>query len=303
MFAVLLSVCDVERLTKERISSHLPAIITSVVVAVGSALMLTNPHANAIPLLLLVDDQPVMATIVRRLCRSASVEVAYRTCVTDGWTALQERKPELLLLDMRLATETGADLCRRVRAQPDLADLPIALFTDWEMIRDVRAGLAAGADFVFAKNLVADEMNWRVRLAEILGWTRGRVWETLVACNSGTIWPSPPPTWLAIYNRVLQQAVVGRLTAGILHVVLQSAIQKTVAHLNCPEDARSWLHSEGTPLLNANLVSAVSPEAVVFLGAALAEQLWCLLGTLDSAFFTEALAPVVPGLMEAIPNR
>src|ERR1700735_4298130 len=107
----------------------------SVVGSAESALM-TNPHANATPLLLLVDDQPVMATIVRRLCRSADVEVVYRNCGLDGWAALQERRPELLLLDMRLGvSETGADLCRRVRDTPTLACLPIALFTDWEMDR------------------------------------------------------------------------------------------------------------------------------------------------------------------------
>jgi CheY-like chemotaxis protein len=265
---------------------------------------MTNPHANAPPLLLLVDDQPVMATIVRRLCRSAGVEVLYRPCVADGVAALQERTPELLLLDMRLSPiETGADLCRKVRATPNLASLPVALFTDWEMDRDISAGLAAGADFVFAKNLVGDEGKWRERLAEILAWTRGRVWETLVACNTEPAWPSPPLDWLAIYNRTLQQALIGRLTARILHVVLQLAIRKTHAHLNRPADARAWLHPEGTPLLDASLVSAVSPETVVFLGAALAEQMWCLLGTLDSASFTEALARVVPGLTEAIPNR
>ena len=264
---------------------------------------MTNPPGHTTPLLLLVDDQPEMAIIVRRLCRSAGVQVVHRNCVADGWTALQERKPELLLLDMRLgAIESGADLCRLVRASPALADLPVALFTDPELDRDISAGLAAGADFVFAKNLVRDEVKWQVRVAEILAWTRGQVWEKLAAGNRESTWPSPPPTWLATYNQALQKAVVGRLTARILQVVLQSALRKMFAHLNRPEDARAWLHREGTPLLDASLVSAVTPEAVVFLGAALAEQMWCLLGTLDSTFFIEVLAPVIPNLMEAIPN-
>ena len=112
----------------------------------------------------------------------------------------------------------------------------------------------------------------------------------------------PPPGWVTLYNRALQLAFVGRLTAGILHVVLQTALRQTFAHLNRQDDVRTWLSQEGTPLLNERLVSALAPEAVVFLGAVLAEQMWCLLGTLDSAFFLEALAPVVPGLTEAIRN-
>src|SRR4051812_20516515 len=124
------------------------------------------------PLLLLVDDSPDMGLIVRSLGKRGGAEVAHRTGVADAWALLHERVPDLLLLDMRLAGESGADLCRRLRGDPELAALRVALFTNWVLHEDICAGLEAGADLVFAKDLVSQIGEWQRRLSEILGWTR-----------------------------------------------------------------------------------------------------------------------------------
>ena len=73
----------------------------------------------------------------------------------------------------------------------------------------------------------------------------------------------------------------------------------TLAHENCPDEVRSWLHAEEAALEERRATTATSPEFVAFLGAALTEQMWCLLGSRDSAFFTAALTSVVPGLTES----
>ena len=63
-------------------------------------------------------------------------------------------------------------MVRCVRASPEFADLPVALYTHWGLTTDVAAGLNAGADFVFDKDLAAKPVGWQRRLTEIRDWLR-----------------------------------------------------------------------------------------------------------------------------------
>jgi CheY-like chemotaxis protein len=252
------------------------------------------------PLLLLVDDSPDMAVVVRLLSKRAGVEVEHCSSVADGWAALQRRTPDLLLLDMILTGETGVDLCRRLRATPQVAAMRVALFTISGLHENLRAGLEAGADVVFAKDLVVQPDDWRRRLAEILAWSRGRVWTNLVAWKTDHAWPAPPPDWLGVYNQALRQGLARGMSGSLLRVLVQRAINQTCAHERRGDEGHAWLHVTDAALNEAHLAPLATPETVAFLGASLAEQMWCLLGSRDSEFFTAALAPVVPGLTEAL---
>jgi CheY-like chemotaxis protein len=252
------------------------------------------------PLLLLVDDSPDMGVIVRSLGRRGGAEVAHRTSVADAWDFLQQRVPDLVLLDMRLAGESGGDLCRRLRGAPELAALRVALFTNWVLHEDICAGLEAGADLVFAKDLVSQIGEWQRRLGEILAWTRGRVLTKLLAWRAAA--PAPPPAppadWPALYNQALQQTHARRLSASLLQALLHRAVLQTFAHAGRHDDPAAWLGPGG--LDASRIVAAAGPETVAVLGASLAEQLWCVLGAHDSRGFAAALGPVVPGLREAL---
>jgi CheY-like chemotaxis protein len=244
------------------------------------------------PLVLLVDDSPDMGVIVRMLGQRGGLDVAHRTSVGAAWSFLRERVPDLVLLDMRLAGESGADLCRLIRASEGLAGLRVALFTNWVLHEDICAGLDAGADFVCAKDLVGQEARWHRRLAEILGWRVGRVWENVVACTVDGPRPSPPPDWFTKVNRALQLALGRRLSVGLLRVVLRKAVLQTLARQGRHGGPDDWLDADGVGL-NPNQFAAAGPETAALLGASLVEQLWRLLSADDCAFFAEALAPVL----------
>lgn len=119
--------------------------------------------------LLLVEDSPDITWIVQRLGRRTGHEVMVCSDVPAAWEALHQRRPDLVLLDLNLPGARGEDLCRRVRADPTLEYLPLALFTHWDRPEDVIAGLEAGADYVVSKELLADPVAWGRRLADCLG--------------------------------------------------------------------------------------------------------------------------------------
>jgi DNA-binding response OmpR family regulator len=252
------------------------------------------------PLLLVVDDSPDMGNLVCRLSRRAGVTAVHRSAVEDGWAALQEQRPDLLMLDMRLpALREGADLCRRVRAAPAFADLRVALFVNISLEEDIASGLEAGADLVFAKDLLVEPDEWRQRLAAILAWTHGRVWRNLVAWRAEQPWPTPPADWQAVFNQALQQALARHSNGQVPRILLRRAVASALAHDNRPEDAHTWLHAHEAMLERPRSTPACGPEFVALLAASFVEQVWCVFGSRDSAAIAAALAPVVPGLPES----
>jgi len=76
------------------------------------------------------------------------------TAVGNGEEALQacrEIGPRLLLLDITMPGMNGLEVCRAIRADEALGDLPIILMTARAQASDVAAGMEAGADTYIIK--------------------------------------------------------------------------------------------------------------------------------------------------------
>jgi CheY-like chemotaxis protein len=250
------------------------------------------------PLLLLVDDSPDLALIVTSLGKRGGQEVVCRPDVPAAWAFLDQRRPDLVLLDLRLPGTSGLELCRRTRATPRLADLPIALFSHGGLPRDVADALEAGVDFFVLKELVARPDAWQRRLAEILFSSSGRGPDPALGWKADAPPAVPAPDGVALVNRALRHPCLGRLGADALRVLLRRALGRAFGPgpaVN--EDAR--LRSDDVALTAD--APAAAPDAVVAFVAALAEQVARLLGAEASRPFLEALAPVVPGCPKPLP--
>ncbi len=78
---------------------------------------------------------------------------------------LQEEKPDLILLDIRMAPKDGFETLREIRAMEDRADIPVIMLTGVEDKRFVMEGINLGiCDYVlkpFASNDLLERI-WRV---------------------------------------------------------------------------------------------------------------------------------------------
>lgn len=96
------------------------------------------------------------------------------TAVGNGAEALAEcrrTKPKLLLLDITMPIMNGLEVCREVRADPELEDLPVILMTARAQASDVQAGMDAGADTYIIKPFGPIEL--REHVENILTHGRG----------------------------------------------------------------------------------------------------------------------------------
>ena len=98
------------------------------------------------PRLLLVEDNAMNRDMLSRRLRRAGFDTLL---AQDGARALEQiaaQRPGLVLLDMNLPIVDGWSVCRRVRANPQLRDIPIIALTAHAMAEDRDRALAAGCD-------------------------------------------------------------------------------------------------------------------------------------------------------------
>jgi DNA-binding response OmpR family regulator len=119
---------------------------------------------TSLPRVLVVDDEIDLAQLIRHALertRCAVVEIA-----TSGDAALESvrtRPPDLVILDLNLPVIDGHDVCRRIRARPATASLPIIMLTARSSETDRVSGLDLGADDYMTKPFSLRELAARVR--------------------------------------------------------------------------------------------------------------------------------------------
>jgi two-component system phosphate regulon response regulator PhoB len=77
--------------------------------------------------------------------------------------ALENERPDLVILDVILRGTSGLDLCRYIRRDQSLADLPIVIVSVKGTPEDIQEGLAAGADAYLTKPVSQKELLTAVR--------------------------------------------------------------------------------------------------------------------------------------------
>ena len=77
--------------------------------------------------------------------------------------ALEEDRPDLMLLDWMLPGLSGIEICRRVRARAEMRDMPIIMMTARGEESDRIRGLDTGADDYLTKPFSIPELTARVR--------------------------------------------------------------------------------------------------------------------------------------------
>lgn len=119
--------------------------------------------ASAKPVILAVDDAAdLLALIGKALVADYKVKLA-----SDGEKALalaaEAPQPDLLLLDVGLPGMSGFEVCRKLKAQPSTADIPVIFLTGKAEAADQVEGLDLGAVDYITKPVNAKLLLARVR--------------------------------------------------------------------------------------------------------------------------------------------
>ncbi|MFH1038395.1 MAG: response regulator [PVC group bacterium] len=115
------------------------------------------------PKILLVDDRPEALQLLTTLLPSQEYE---HICAENGRDGIEKARlvqPDLILLDVRLPDLDGFEVCRRLRQEPGLAEIPVILITAFDEPEARLKGIESGADDFITKPFDRAELLARIR--------------------------------------------------------------------------------------------------------------------------------------------
>ncbi len=112
------------------------------------------------------DDEDILLLVATRLKRDGYDVVTARSGA-EAFAFLQERRPEVAVLDIGMPPPDGLEIVRRVRKDSELRGTRLILLTAKAQETDVRRGLEAGADAYVSKPFSPSDLSARVK--ELLG--------------------------------------------------------------------------------------------------------------------------------------
>jgi len=115
------------------------------------------------PNVLVVEDEDALATL---LGYNLEKEGFAPTLVSDGEEALiavEERMPDVVVLDWMLPKVSGVEVCRRLRSKRETRNVPIIMLTARGEETDRVRGLETGADDYIVKPFSMTELMARIR--------------------------------------------------------------------------------------------------------------------------------------------
>jgi two-component system cell cycle response regulator DivK len=101
--------------------------------------------------ILVIEDNEDNRQIIRDLLTSLGYELIEAVDGVEGVAMTQSHRPDLILMDIQLPEIDGYEATRRIRAIPELADVPIIAVTSYALSGDEAKARSAGCDGYVAK--------------------------------------------------------------------------------------------------------------------------------------------------------
>ena len=128
--------------------------------------------------LLLVEDEEVLASVIKETLELNGFEVRCAVNGKEGWEMYRSFSPDVCVIDVMMPKKDGVTLVEEIRMTDD--EIPIVFLTAKTSTADVIRGLSAGADDYIKKPFSIEEL-----LLRILGLLRRSKLKTKKAAGNG----------------------------------------------------------------------------------------------------------------------
>ena len=228
---------------------------------------------------LIVDDEPLGRDTLEALLIGEGYKLDFAANGAEAVSQIKALKPDLVLLDVMMPDIDGFEVCRRVRADPALAEIPVIMVTALDD-RDSRLrGIEAGADDFVTKPFDRLELRTRVRTI-----TRLDRYRRLLAERARLEWivdqAQEGYVWLNEQDEILYANPSARLFLDLPRGEIGSEfkfLQVAQQHYRCEPEAvwAEWGSADAEMVQGCHLIRPETPTATAF---------WLRLTVLDSPF-------------------
>lgn len=115
------------------------------------------------PRIILVEDEEDIAALIKLQAEISGYKLHVEVDGLNGLRAIEREKPDLVILDIMLPGQSGLDVCRKVKTNPELKDIPVIIISAKSEELDVVLGLELGADDYVTKPFSPKILFSRVR--------------------------------------------------------------------------------------------------------------------------------------------
>ncbi|MBI3111808.1 MAG: response regulator [Ignavibacteriales bacterium] len=120
------------------------------------------PHPNQKGKILIAEDSPTQAEQLKHLLLAHGYVVVTAGNGKEALRAVHEEKPTLIISDIMMPEMDGYELCRSVKSDPQLKDIPVMLLTSLSDPADIIRGLLCAADNFIVKPYSNEELLNRI---------------------------------------------------------------------------------------------------------------------------------------------
>ncbi len=113
--------------------------------------------------ILVIDDDELVSRTLQRALKLYDYQVMVAHSGTEGLHIARRHRPDLLVLDVIMPGTDGYQVCRQVRGDPMLKDVPILFLTARSKDEDKIEGFRAGGDDYLAKPFNMQELQLRIK--------------------------------------------------------------------------------------------------------------------------------------------
>jgi len=115
------------------------------------------------PVVLVVDDNPhnlelILAYLEDVDCRTVSAEGGL-----EALEIIRNDPPDLVLLDVMMPKISGFEVCRKLKSNPQTADIPVIMVTALNEMGDIERAIQSGTDDFLSKPVNKWELITRVK--------------------------------------------------------------------------------------------------------------------------------------------
>jgi DNA-binding response OmpR family regulator len=93
---------------------------------------------------LVIDDEPFILMMVEDKLKRAGFEVVTLTESVNAVSVVEKERPDLIILDWMMPEVSGIELCRKLKSEPGLLDIPIFMLTAKGQEEDEKLGFKCG---------------------------------------------------------------------------------------------------------------------------------------------------------------
>lgn len=198
-------------------------------------------------LILVVDDQPRNIQLLGNALYGANYDLIFATGGEEALKEAQASLPDLILLDVMMPVMDGFEVCRRLKASPELRSIPVIFITARSETRDLVKGFDLGAVDYITKPIQVAEVLARVKTHLLLKQSR----DSLEELNQNqrlffSILSHDLNGPLSSLGQLLQSMVeeVEEWDPESFRDALQSCAETSVQLSELLQDAVSWARSQ-----------------------------------------------------------